>query len=389
MLTFTQFLSEGRSFSLNGKKYSSGFGRYTCDGKSIEKPEYEAASKAYKEMNGGVVKKTSKEVVKTPIQKNTLPPYREGKSVKDCEKFINEVTGIRANFDGMTDKRYTNIISKSIYKVHSKYPLLCKSGYINFIGTVRAGKKNEVDVYEKHYKSDERCIKFFDDVISSHLNNYPITEGMTLISALNRCGVKSSDKGAEVYYNALGYDKYTVDRFKNLTKDECEKIIDVFKNTYIRKSAEQASKKESVLGKNIDGGTIAFYHWNKVLPAMNGIYTKAENFAYGVKEYNIVEGMFPKGTDAYSIITHEFGHVMDKMLGLKTNEEIVSLWNECSSKKNFIIDNLSAYANMNIQEFISEAFSEYCDSPEPRPIAKAVGSIIDKLYHEYARNNNE
>ena len=69
MLTFTQFLSEGRSFSLNGKKYSSGFGRYTCDGKSIDKPEYEAASKAYKELNGsGIVKKTTtKEVIKKPV----------------------------------------------------------------------------------------------------------------------------------------------------------------------------------------------------------------------------------------------------------------------------------------------------------------------------------
>ena len=40
MLSFSQFLNEGRGFELGGSKYSSGFGRYTKDGKSISKEEY-------------------------------------------------------------------------------------------------------------------------------------------------------------------------------------------------------------------------------------------------------------------------------------------------------------------------------------------------------------
>ena len=48
MLTFTEFINEGRGFELGGKKYSSGFGRYTCDGKSISKEEYMKASAEYK-----------------------------------------------------------------------------------------------------------------------------------------------------------------------------------------------------------------------------------------------------------------------------------------------------------------------------------------------------
>ena len=48
MLTFTQFLNEGRGFELGGSKYSSGFGRYTKDGKSISKEEYLKASAEYK-----------------------------------------------------------------------------------------------------------------------------------------------------------------------------------------------------------------------------------------------------------------------------------------------------------------------------------------------------
>ena len=51
MLTFTQFLNEGRAFDLGGKVYSSGFGRYACDGKSISKEEYMKASEEFKSKN--------------------------------------------------------------------------------------------------------------------------------------------------------------------------------------------------------------------------------------------------------------------------------------------------------------------------------------------------
>ena len=59
MLSFREFIMEGRSFEYQGSKYSSGFGRYTKDGSSISKEEYQRASDAYK--NGGV--KTKKPLI--------------------------------------------------------------------------------------------------------------------------------------------------------------------------------------------------------------------------------------------------------------------------------------------------------------------------------------
>jgi hypothetical protein len=56
MLTFTQFLIEGKGFELGGKKYSSGFGRYTCNGEKITREEYMRASEQYK---NGNIQKTS------------------------------------------------------------------------------------------------------------------------------------------------------------------------------------------------------------------------------------------------------------------------------------------------------------------------------------------
>lgn len=48
MITFRQWLYEGKSFVYNGHRYSSGFGRYTKDKESITKDEYMSASSAYK-----------------------------------------------------------------------------------------------------------------------------------------------------------------------------------------------------------------------------------------------------------------------------------------------------------------------------------------------------
>lgn len=82
MKSFTEFINEGRGFELGGSKYSSGFGRYTKDGKSISKEEYMKASAEYK---GGKVssnKNDTKVVEKKPyytpsseeIENRNIPP---------------------------------------------------------------------------------------------------------------------------------------------------------------------------------------------------------------------------------------------------------------------------------------------------------------------------
>ena len=51
MITFTQWINEGRSFEHNGHIYSSGFGRYTKDKENITKDEYMKASIDHKKSN--------------------------------------------------------------------------------------------------------------------------------------------------------------------------------------------------------------------------------------------------------------------------------------------------------------------------------------------------
>ena len=44
--------------------------------------------------------------------------------------------------------------------------------------------------------------------------------------------------------------------------------------------------------------------------------------------------------------------------------------------------NLSGYANTNINEFIAEAWSEYQNNPNPRPLSKQVSERLFELYKE-------
>ena len=70
MKTFTEYLNEGKGFELGGKKYSSGFGRYACDGKSISKDEYMKASAQYKTLKKSLVQNS--EPTKLTTFKNDL-----------------------------------------------------------------------------------------------------------------------------------------------------------------------------------------------------------------------------------------------------------------------------------------------------------------------------
>ncbi len=84
-----------------------------------------------------------------------------------------------------------------------------------------------------------------------------------------------------------------------------------------------------------------------------------------------------------SVLDHEIGHQLDDLLGIRSIKEIRDLFDSRTTQQ--ITDDLSKYAwdNSNADrysEFIAEAWAEYCNSPAPREIAKAVGETIEKQY---------
>ena len=92
-----------------------------------------------------------------------------------------------------------------------------------------------------------------------------------------------------------------------------------------------------------------------------------------------------------SHLDHEIGHQLDNLLGLRDMLEIQELFESRVVIKNGVEDfsriteELSMYAWKNdnknrYSEFIAEAWSEYCNNPNPREIAQKVGEIIEREY---------
>ena len=101
----------------------------------------------------------------------------------------------------------------------------------------------------------------------------------------------------------------------------------------------------------------------------------------------------PVGCDTFkSTIDHEFGHVIDKSYGITKD------MTGCISKGRGVVyikgsdhgfegafngeeveNGLSEYAKEDVREFVAEAWAEFKNNPNPRPIAKAVGMKIETL----------
>jgi SPP1 gp7 family putative phage head morphogenesis protein len=88
-------------------------------------------------------------------------------------------------------------------------------------------------------------------------------------------------------------------------------------------------------------------------------------------------GFHPPGTDTEKgVIDHEMAHVLDFWYGLSNNRKINAIWDKHFTKE--IKSGLSEYALENEREFIAEAWSEYKNSPNPRPISVEVGQAIEE-----------
>lgn len=399
MKTFSQWIMEGRSFMFGGKKYSSGFGRYTCDGESISKEEYQKASNAYKgsdttSVSNSEIKDKKKVVKKEPentlsnfdkihtncgtyqLLKNTV--YKPVKSLKECEEQISKFTGKKVFLSGITNKEVYNGIGESIHKVFSKYPYLGESNELRYFAT-QTGMNKSVEDDVNQYMSSKEVEKSIQDDLDWVVKKYKFAE-------------KGSYASKAMYY-MVGTTKLERKKFQEkhgITYDTVidEKLEKAFKEFYLeaRRKIKKKSYKDSIMPSEFRAqNAFAFYvntdnkksSWKK----WTGVYFSPGNMKKSVDIYDkmVEHGESPKGTTHASIVTHEIGHALDMILNLKEDEEIRELY-----KNNDVRNEVSKYASTHIKEFIAEAFSEYIHSPTPRPLAEKVGKIIDKKYELYA-----
>lgn len=139
-------------------------------------------------------------------------------------------------------------------------------------------------------------------------------------------------------------------------------------------------------GAGRDGGSYAFiistrYNPDKMGLGINQKYFSSGKLNTGLNSLarDVKAQWHPLGGDTVtSIIDHEIGHVLDRKLGIRNDGRIQQLFRQNHDRGNDMKMGavLSRYASKNTREFIAEAWSEYRNNPNPRPVAKEVGDII-------------
>ena len=153
MMTFTQYLNEGCGFELGGSKYSSGFGRYTKDGKSISKEEYMKASAQYK--GYGNKNSSSKSVNNTTMDNSKETPRNYSKvinhidsTVKDMESKIEQLS----EYIPQNDRHYTELE-------------VMKDSMVNLKDII-----SDIEEYKNKGLSDRQIIRKIDGLESKYSN---------------------------------------------------------------------------------------------------------------------------------------------------------------------------------------------------------------------------
>jgi hypothetical protein len=386
MNIFETWLNEGRSFEYQGSKYSSGFGRYTKDGVSISKDEYQKASNAYKGVNGKVVKPTKSSTNyshKSETMKRILKtPYRECKSMKEIESFVEEFSGLNCKLKGITNKDVMNKMTKVLYDVLSKYPMVADSHFLNNFVTPEGIKEQA-----KQDTSDVFTSEKYKEYLRTELSNVKQKYGFAkkddwLSKSFQMLGWKAGKIKKFCSENGIVYSPWSK------VDDRTEKLLE--EAYFVEKTnADKKATANSITPKfSNTSNAYAFYSaCERSGRKWAGIYLnrsvakKYENFVY---EQNVERGNFPKGTTQASVVAHEFGHALDEMLELSKNSEIKAIYKDLGTAN--VIKEVSYYAGVGgFEEFIAECLSEYTTSESPREVCVKVGKIIDKCYQEYER----
>ncbi|MDE6672654.1 MAG: phage minor capsid protein [Ruminococcus sp.] len=101
---------------------------------------------------------------------------------------------------------------------------------------------------------------------------------------------------------------------------------------------------------------------------------------------NVKNKFHPEYCDTIkSAVDHEIGHQLDSLLGISQMYSVRQIFDILTA--NEIKTLLSGYSveNENPNKYaepIAEAWAEYCNNPNPRPIAKFIGEIIVETYNQ-------
>ena len=195
----------------------------------------------------------------------------------------------------------------------------------------------------------------------------------------------------------VGSVKGRVAALEDIKYTELCKLNPGMQDDVLRKYAKNWAKRMA----GCSSSTYAYSSKNFTEYALNGLAFNSTWAGTKVKkqlEYDVQHKFHPVGCDTVkAVFDHELGHKIDEMLSLYTDPDFLAIYNPAKAQgERFIADNLSAYAyctsffrksNYTPQkEFIAEAWSEYRNNEKPRPLAVAVGELINRKYDAKKQN---
>ena len=244
------------------------------------------------------------------------------KTVKEANNYAEKVLGVKADYAGI-DVRCANEWNRGFAAMKNKYPEVAEQ--IKFVGSMQ--KRNELLVKElKDYIKNNKLTKYAVDIINDAINDLKIKTNRTAES-LQRKGLTNND--------------------------ELNGVIKII-NKYAGIS-------------------------------LNSNYYNNYDNVIAERKRQVANGWKSVGCDTLkSLFDHEFGHQIDKLLGISKSEDVKKYF---ETHKVAISKNLSEYATVKVEEFIAEAWSEYKNNPKPREISRRVGKFIERSWKEWRKKN--
>jgi len=259
----------------------------------------------------------------TNDENKSINEFKESTSIKEANEFAEKL-GLRADYTGV-DIRCANEWNKGLYDMKEKFPEILET--IHFVGSSQ---------------SRNRLIE--QDVLD--------------------------------YLFSQNYSQIEINAFLTKLREE----IGIGKTEFAVSMTVPKELKKEVVYRVID-------KYSGI--TMNAKYFKDYDKVIEISRQQVETKNSPIGCDTVkATFDHEFGHKIDYFLGLRKNSEIRKM---CLKNLQEDGENLSLYSvyNKDIQtcfnETIAESWSEYCNNPKPREIAKTIGELIESEYRKFKK----
>lgn len=244
------------------------------------------------------------------------------KTVKEANNYAEKVLGVKADYTGI-DVRCVNEWNRGLAAMKNKYPEVAEQ--IKFVGSMQ--KRNELLKAElKNYAKNNKLAKGTKELLDY---------------VLGKLNIKSNRTAESFHVTRLG---------NNPDENEIIKIVNKYAGI-----------------------------------SLNSNYYNNYDNVIAERKRQVTNGWKPVGCDTMkSIFDHEFGHQIDKLLGISKSKDVKEYF---ETNKTVISKNLSKYATVKVEEFIAEAWSEYKNNPKPREISRKVGKFIERSWKEWQKKN--